>query len=535
MGVPQYTAGGWTGVVTPGLVAVVGPEAAPDLVLSLWESGADGVVGARGVLVRDGFRGLPPFALVSVAARRVHLAVRGPVEVIVETADGTEVVRSGEVSTWSERVLDDADAFAVRVVGATPDEHATWWPVADGVVPVDVVQMSLLPDEEAAPDSGALPHVAAPGGRAGSAVAPVLALVPAYTGPTGDGEDAGPADVDLVPTSHRDETDAVAATATEITAAPADAELPDDDVVGADDVPTGSSGHDDATDGPAVEHGAAGAPAEPPVPTEPAPPVADPFAAAGAGLPPLGTDAPGTGGPAEPSSPSSTFDPAAAADEAPELVPLVPDDRDDDLVTGGPATPSPWSPGPREEHATPSWASPVHAHHDEPGSAPRGTPVVTVEGASPDDHDGLTVLSSELAAIREQLPTWTADPVPGPFAMPTQRRRPPTIVLSTGLVVEVDRPVLLGRAPQVERVANRELPRLVTVPSPQQDISRTHAEVRVEGDQVLVTDLDSTNGVFVTRASSGARRLRPGEPSAVGPDEVVDLGDGVTFTVERGS
>ena len=112
---------------------------------------------------------------------------------------------------------------------------------------------------------------------------------------------------------------------------------------------------------------------------------------------------------------------------------------------------------------------------------------------------------------------------------------PARLVLSTGLVVPLDRAVLLGRAPQVARVSNRELPRLITVPSPQQDISRTHAEVRVEGDHVLVTDLDSTNGVHVARPGEGARRLHPGEPSVVGLDELVDLGDGVTFSLERGS
>lgn len=482
MGVPQYTSGSWTGVVTPGLVAVVGPEAAPDVVLSLWEAGADGVVGALGVLVRDGFRGLPPFALVSVAARRVHLAVRGPVEVIVETATGTEVVRSGEVSTWSERVVDDADAFAVRVAGAAPADDATWWPVADGVVPVGVVQMSLLQDDEVGLDSGALPLAAAPGGRTGSGVAPVLALVPAYA--AGPQDEAGLVEEDLDEDREPEPTTLAGPAGTESDASPAPTELPVEPELE-----------------PELEEAAVEAAARPADAVAPVVPV------------------------------------DAAPDDAPELVPLVPDDVDEpaDAPSLAAQATSPWAPTPREEHATPSWAAPSPALHEEPASAPRGTPVVTVEGASPDDHDGLTVSSSELAAIREQLPTWTADPVPGPFAMPTQRSRPPQIVLSTGLVVEVDRPVLIGRAPQVERVANRELPRLVTVPSPQQDISRTHAEVRVEGEQVLVTDLDSTNGVFVTRASSGARRLRPGEPSAVEPDEVVDLGDGVTFTVERGS
>ncbi|WP_155377011.1 FHA domain-containing protein [Cellulomonas sp. JZ18] len=145
----------------------------------------------------------------------------------------------------------------------------------------------------------------------------------------------------------------------------------------------------------------------------------------------------------------------------------------------------------------------------------------------------MTILSSDLARLRDRLPAWTHDAVPGPFPTPQAAPLPARIVLSTGLVVDLDRAVLLGRAPQVSRVTNRELPRLVTVPSPNQDISRTHAEVRLEGDHVVVTDLDSTNGVHVSRPGEGVRRLHAGEPSVVGTDEVVDLGDGVTFTVER--
>jgi hypothetical protein len=153
-----------------------------------------------------------------------------------------------------------------------------------------------------------------------------------------------------------------------------------------------------------------------------------------------------------------------------------------------------------------------------------------------DDHDGLTILSSDLVAIRDQLPSWAGDEVPGPFRVVAPEVDPTAkLVLSTGLVVALDRSVLLGRAPQVSRVTNRELPRLVTVPSPQQDISRTHAEVRAEGDDVLVTDLHSTNGILVSRPGERARRLHPGEATVVATGEVVDLGDGVTFTVERGA
>jgi hypothetical protein len=154
----------------------------------------------------------------------------------------------------------------------------------------------------------------------------------------------------------------------------------------------------------------------------------------------------------------------------------------------------------------------------------------------PDDHDGMTILSSDLQTIRDQLPSWAGDEVPGPFRVAAPQLAPPAkLVLSTGQVVAVDRTVLLGRAPQVSRVTNRDLPRLVTLPSPQQDISRTHAEVRADGDDVLVTDLHSTNGTLVTRPGDSERRLTPGEATVIEHGEVVDLGDGVTFTVERGA
>ena len=81
---------------------------------------------------------------------------------------------------------------------------------------------------------------------------------------------------------------------------------------------------------------------------------------------------------------------------------------------------------------------------------------------------------------------------------------------------------------------NSQIPRLVTVASPNQDISRTHAEVRQEGDHVLVTDLRSTNGVLLLREGVGPQRLHPGDPTIVETGVVVDLGEGVTFVVEHG-
>ncbi|WP_432456698.1 FHA domain-containing protein [Cellulomonas iranensis] len=215
--------------------------------------------------------------------------------------------------------------------------------------------------------------------------------------------------------------------------------------------------------------------------------------------------------------PEPVADPSPAATATPEEAPW--------WQVGTASRPSP-DPEPQPAAAAPA---------DVPAAVAAVAPVATVapDDEAADDHDGMTILSSDLARLRDRLPTWSQDAVPGPFPAPEPAPLPARLVLSTGLVVALDRAVLLGRAPQVARVTNRELPRLVTVPSPNQDISRTHAEVRTEGEHVVVTDLDSTNGVHVSRPGQGVRRLHPGEPSVVGTDEVVDLGDGVTFTVER--
>ena len=151
-----------------------------------------------------------------------------------------------------------------------------------------------------------------------------------------------------------------------------------------------------------------------------------------------------------------------------------------------------------------------------------------------EDHDGMTVLTSDIVALRGQLPH--LDGGPGPLAVASPQAPPPArIVLSTGAVVSLERPVLIGRAPQVSRVSNAQLPRLVNVPSPTSDISRTHAQVCQDGDDVLVTDLHSTNGVVVTRHGAAPQRLHPGVPTVIVPGDVVDIGDDVTFTVELGS
>ncbi len=103
---------------------------------------------------------------------------------------------------------------------------------------------------------------------------------------------------------------------------------------------------------------------------------------------------------------------------------------------------------------------------------------------------------------------------------------------SDGSTAEVDRPVLIGRAPSGDRSSSRS-PRLMPVPSPNHDISRTHVEVAPDDWQIVVTDLNSTNGTVLVRPGAVDRQqLAPGEPVPVQLGSVVELGDGVSVLID---
>ena len=74
--------------------------------------------------------------------------------------------------------------------------------------------------------------------------------------------------------------------------------------------------------------------------------------------------------------------------------------------------------------------------------------------------------------------------------------------------------------------------RPVTVPSPEQDVSRTHVEVRLEGWQVLAVDKGSTNGTTVTIPGHGTQRLRPDLPFPLPVGAVLSLADEVSISFE---
>ena len=111
------------------------------------------------------------------------------------------------------------------------------------------------------------------------------------------------------------------------------------------------------------------------------------------------------------------------------------------------------------------------------------------------------------------------------------------LVFSSGEVVDVDRVLVVGRAPDAGRVGGEEQVRLVTVPSPHHEISSTHLEIRpgtgADHGSAVVTDLGSTNGTVVVQPGLPAEDLQPGTAVQLIPGATIDLGEGVTILVER--
>lgn len=182
------------------------------------------------------------------------------------------------------------------------------------------------------------------------------------------------------------------------------------------------------------------------------------------------------------------------------------------------------------------------------------------------DHDGHTMSIAQLRALRaragaEPAPTEVSPPAmggptvqavlcasghanPAHFAKcricgqglsaaPVIVARPKMgrLVMSSGQVVVLDRPAIIGRKPKAEGRMPNEVPQLIAL-EVGQGLSRSHAMIHLEQWQVLLEDLDSANGTIVTLPGREPRRLHAGEPVLLEHGTIVDLGGEVTATVD---
>ena len=180
----------------------------------------------------------------------------------------------------------------------------------------------------------------------------------------------------------------------------------------------------------------------------------------------------------------------------------------------------------------------------EPVEPERAVPTLSaasVEGPLAGDHDGHTVLTSDIAKLRAERKSSRAttgseyDAV-AQFSQPVEPRAARVVlVLADGTREHLMQPILVGRSPSVSQVSGGQLPRLLTVGTPDQDISRTHVRFALEGGTVVVTDLHSRNGTMVKLPGKEPQKLRAGDPTAVLFGTIVDLGGGITLAVQEDS
>lgn len=168
-------------------------------------------------------------------------------------------------------------------------------------------------------------------------------------------------------------------------------------------------------------------------------------------------------------------------------------------------------------------------HFGDPADDPTPTGETPVVADDWSDRDGQTQIGAP-------VPEFDRPPIPGQEMAPEVVARPvAALVFSTGDVVAVDRTVLVGRAPEARRFASHDQPHVVTVPSPQQEISSTHLEIRpgagADHGSAIATDLGSTNGTVLALPGLDAEELKPGIAVSLVPGAVLDLGDGVTIQV----
>ena len=104
--------------------------------------------------------------------------------------------------------------------------------------------------------------------------------------------------------------------------------------------------------------------------------------------------------------------------------------------------------------------------------------------------------------------------------------------LSTGEVHVLDRGFLLGRSPVPRAAGAGPEPNVLRLISRDGDVSRTHAEIRLEGWQVIVADLGSTNGTYVSGPGLPPRVLSGGDEQVIEPGYVVTLANDVWIAYE---
>jgi hypothetical protein len=110
-----------------------------------------------------------------------------------------------------------------------------------------------------------------------------------------------------------------------------------------------------------------------------------------------------------------------------------------------------------------------------------------------------------------------------------EKPAPFRVRLDDGTLLSLDQPVYLGRKPSVPRIHPGGTPLLVTLSSPERQVSSTHLELSTSGGAIVATDLKSTNGSLLHLPGGEVRALVSGATAVVTPGTKIELGDGNTI------
>ncbi len=130
-------------------------------------------------------------------------------------------------------------------------------------------------------------------------------------------------------------------------------------------------------------------------------------------------------------------------------------------------------------------ARPIAAAAVRPPSQEEDVAVSELPGDSPaseDDAGEHTVMTKDIDALRAKRRKARAATVPEPAVLTH------FLEASDGHRETIDGTLLLGRAPVVTRVSGGAVPRLIKVTTPNQELSRTHVEVKIEGGYIYVEE-----------------------------------------------
>lgn len=594
----EYSPGSWLCLSTRHACALIDLPIASPLVARCWrhlaETDGDPVTGLLAILGSTDLAALPDFAFCWVGENDLRVAVRGRATVELALQDGAPAIDAGRHPTWYDALVarspgvvhlrggESSDVVLPLAAGVTSASRIsiTVEAAAGAVAPTPVRPSSSTP---VAPTYGAAAIVPVPGGDDSAGVPEGAPTTGATVADATDATDAAPdsatggspddvpeADVygDLIGATE-DRARMLARLQASLESEAPDTESP------------GTSGAGDAAE-PTADPRADRRPTSADD-TEGRPPEAGPHQtaiweseedrSAPPGVPGLPTGLPG--GLPSPSRPAAHDGPRAAAPATPAggtparvLIDGAPwarrgatspaPSRDEGQGEARPmaTTTPPLAPPPGGLGTDPGLSSPSLAPGPDPASD-TASDLETHSDTVPDPDPDPGELTSQRAHLHSSMngesvqllgvlcPEGHANaphaancrvcgrPVEADDPRLVERPTLGRLLLPNGEHIELERDVVLGRLPAAtEGAADR--PHLVKV-SESPEVSRSHVRIRLDGWQVLLRDLDTTNYTWLTLPGSDQLRLSPHEEYALEPGSVIDLAEEVVIVFEMGS